>query len=334
MTSVLRSPKSRGFTLVELLVVIGIIAVLIAILLPALQAARRQANMVQCQSNMRQCALALIMYIDANKGKHPPSMVPAMEPFNTNANDSGYPNGFWWPNELVRGKYINAPNVYPEPGWSTSNKQFNKTNVFRCPEGIDEEYSQASNPGGSYPTNFNNNRFQLGATAGIDAGSAADGLGIASWYQLNSRNNSSPSNAWGVPTGNNRMTPFMGWQSGTDWTNLLDPRFQRHRGMVKKAGELIMIAEASDGNWHDQGAGNYNGVALTGKIHLARLGARHGKKTADGLNAWTNFAFFDGHVGLFPTEKFQKHSNPSTNDNAAIQMHTETIFYLRQQTRP
>src|SRR3954470_1568749 len=94
--------KTRGFTLVELLVVIGIIAVLISVLLPALTKARRSAATVQCSSNMRQIAQAMLMYINANKGVHPPSQIKQ-------DTASGYVNGWWWPNELVRGKYINAP---------------------------------------------------------------------------------------------------------------------------------------------------------------------------------------------------------------------------------
>jgi prepilin-type N-terminal cleavage/methylation domain-containing protein/prepilin-type processing-associated H-X9-DG protein len=61
----------RGFTLVELLVVIAIIGVLVALLLPAVQAARASARTSTCKSQMRQLSIATIQYCDAHRGEFP-----------------------------------------------------------------------------------------------------------------------------------------------------------------------------------------------------------------------------------------------------------------------
>lgn len=112
----------RGFTLVELLVVIGIIAVLISILLPSLQRAKEAANGVKCQSNCKQLMYAFTLFAMDHKNKLPGSM----------ASFDGNPDHADWLYGIIPG--TNSPgnfNTCPQSG--TVFPYTKDADLYRCP---------------------------------------------------------------------------------------------------------------------------------------------------------------------------------------------------------
>src|SRR5262249_3884042 len=112
--SKLRWFTGRGFTLIELLVVIAIIAVLIGLLLPAVQKGREAANSMKCQNNLKQLALAWHNYHDTN-GYFPPGgfINPNWSPGGPWDGDGGwqYDQGSWHVYVLP---YMEQDNLYKQ----------------------------------------------------------------------------------------------------------------------------------------------------------------------------------------------------------------------------
>ena len=134
--------RVRGFTLVELLVVIAIIGVLIALLLPAIQAAREAARRMQCANHLKQIGIGIHNFHDTMSGLPPNGiginrasfwlfLYPFIEqsPLYEKVVERGFENGFnngWW-------GYSAAPNGALGENAEEIRKQFGSVPIYRCP---------------------------------------------------------------------------------------------------------------------------------------------------------------------------------------------------------
>jgi len=146
-----KSSRKSAFTLVELLVVIGIIAVLISILLPALAKARRSAKLVVCQSNLRQIGIWGLAYAADWNGVLP------------TRGESLPGTGFYWGILSPTGWLDKTAGYHVYPGTNTSISTKPDGTLFHCPEGVYQVSPLRSAAG--YGSNYSLNNYLGGGYA-------------------------------------------------------------------------------------------------------------------------------------------------------------------------
>ena len=139
--------KRRGFSLLELIVVLAIIAVVISLLLPAVQRVRAMASRTSCTNNLKQIGLAGLQYYDLQHGYPPGRMCPApwLGGKDEFCGKLPTPNYYTGPNETWWAPYDNrvGPTDDPLPEFDPTRAIFwpylGTQRVFRCPDGWDQD---------------------------------------------------------------------------------------------------------------------------------------------------------------------------------------------------
>lgn len=248
-----------GFTLVELLVVIGIIAVLISLLLPALNRARDQANTVACLSNLRQIEISLQNYeVDNHNFIAPSYKDPA----------SGKTES--WATVLVYGRYL------PQPPFNFSAPTADlpiTSSIFYCPSGLSDLPDQTGNKPLSF-TDGNGQRCHR-ETSQIFQPGPVNQIVVDNWYGINAVDNSFGR----YPTPGRKIPDVTTNPANPDYTlvkvsQLLHP------------SEMAIITDGSPMNLQA-------GFASAGSTPATRLPARHNRGRD------VNIALADGHAETF-----------------------------------
>ncbi|HEV7300156.1 MAG TPA: prepilin-type N-terminal cleavage/methylation domain-containing protein [Tepidisphaeraceae bacterium] len=142
--------RRRAFTLVELLVVIGIIAVLISLLLPAIGRARQSANAAACASNLRQLGLIVKLY-EGQFNALPAAQFlsnPAVAAYDTTSSGTG---GWYWPGLLRESGILKVQAELTDVYWKAASEN---VPLLRCPSWVEGELRRTGVPITNYGWNY------------------------------------------------------------------------------------------------------------------------------------------------------------------------------------
>jgi prepilin-type N-terminal cleavage/methylation domain-containing protein/prepilin-type processing-associated H-X9-DG protein len=307
------SPRRAAFTLIELLVVIAIIAILIALLVPAVQKVRDAAARIQCVNNLKQIGLSLHAYHDTYK-----SLPPGLARFDY-GDDGGPYSATYWSYFLLpfldQGPLFMSVPFVQNPNWTTGaylTAAQTPLTVLRCPATTDQL---------SYTSGGITNRFPINYAAVVSGsiGNPASANGSGETMLHVDDGAWSPTggyNGWGIYTDTpyrrdgaffqNSMTKLVAVTDGTSNTVAVG---ERSRLLLNPS--LYPEQQDEYGTWsmgtnlaenHQEGSLgsigiplNYNGEATGGYNRFPASNTAGGYNSFHGAKA-VNFVFLDGSV--------------------------------------